>query len=134
MPTTLVQRFKDAVDAFNACRNEGDYSTKVGPFLHENVIMDEVDSPHTRHSGKANVLNYLDTQQAHVSPQFYPDYSNCEQDPKNSTNATSAWVSGLAGYQDTLSAPQRIQARYRFQFRRRDINAEWLITVATAEP
>jgi len=139
-PTPLIQRFIDAVNAFNACQQLGDYQKLVAKFLHNDVIMDEVDSPFTRHFVKGNVINYLDSQQSSKLPRLWLRHYKIAEEPSPSDNATHAWVTGQAEYQDNSVKPPPPQpppppwplVLYHFQFKRPDTNHDWLITIATA--
>jgi len=61
MKTELRTIFEQAVSAFNS----GDYTGSLGPLLHADIVMNEVDDPQAPpHSGKNEVLNYLTSTQS----------------------------------------------------------------------
>jgi hypothetical protein len=56
----LLDDFRRAVDAFNACQKAADYQN-LTLYSDTNARISEVDPPHTAHTKRGVVINYLGT-------------------------------------------------------------------------
>jgi len=144
MKTQLRTIFEQAVSAFNS----GDYTGSLGPLLHADIVMNEVDDPQAPpHSGKNEVLNYLTSTQSTKKPQFrYVDSADPgirgpfegPHDTDNKPNTKHGQISGIGKYQDiSVAAPGQdltdpFLVRYFFLFRKEA--GSWLLVEAVATP
>ncbi len=144
MNSKLLQAFAQAVSAFNSA----DYTGSLGPLLHPDVEMNEVDDPtQPPHSGKPNVLDYLNTKQGSKKPQFFyvdpldPRVIGPFEGPPDTDhkpNTKHGQISGVGKYQDiSIAAPGQdvtdpFLVRYDFLFRKEA--GSWLLVMAVATP
>lgn len=122
--------------------NQGAPYDPLGPLMHDEVIMNEVDFPYCRHCGKVNVINYLNNSQTKQKPKLIVNLNTINEDPNHLVGATYGQVSGTDGlYQDNSVAYEdppgtnhpisgKIPVRYIFTFILQ--NNVWLILNATA--
>jgi hypothetical protein len=132
----LIDDFRRAVDAFNACQNAADYQSLSG-YYDPSARISEVDPPHTAHTPSGAVINYLKTTQPQLLPRFWPDYRQIIERPANSDNATHASLEGPATYVDCTTSNAAgnrtpIVVNYHFEFSRPDTRSPWLVTVGWA--
>ena len=144
MKTKLLRTFEQAVSAFNS----GDYTGSLGPLLHADVVMNEVDDPEASpHNGKSEVVDYLTNKQSSKKPQFFyvdPDDPVVEgpfegpPDSDHKPNTKHAQISGIGKYQDiSVAGPDQdvtepFLVRYYFLFRKEA--GAWLLVEAVATP
>src|SRR5579863_1205473 len=134
----LKDSFLKALDKFDRQLYSG--ANGLEPLLHTEVIMNEVDAPYGIHSGRDNVITYLNTTQAKRGPTLSVDTNTLAESP--AAPGSHGQVSGIDGfYRDNSLRYQDAQGiwhdpstpfRVRYIFNLRMEAGNWLIINATA--
>jgi hypothetical protein len=131
--SNLIDRFNEAVKIFNNPQNFGQSYNDLKPYLHPHIAMQRVDDP-TFVLGRDTVLNYLNSGQYGIRPQFNPQTTNETPDP--SDHDIAATITGTGAYVDDTSGQEpspTLKVAYAFAFVRESVTGEWLILLATAK-